>query len=79
VISTQFRDLQQGGHPKWQQVDLSDLPPGWDVGSCVNAGLDPGYELQCEGGAAGAAAAPASAESEANLAYRRQICAAVGC
>jgi TRAP transporter TAXI family solute receptor len=79
VISTQFRDLQQGGHPKWQQVDLSDLPPGWDVGSCVNAGLDPGYELRCESADAGSAPLPATAESEANLAYRRQICAAVGC
>jgi TRAP transporter TAXI family solute receptor len=79
VVSTQFRELQQNGHPKWQQVDLTDLPPGWDVGSCVNAGLDPDYALSCEPAAAVSAPAPATAESEANLAYRRQICAAVGC
>jgi TRAP transporter TAXI family solute receptor len=77
VISTRFRVLQQNGHPKWQQVDLADLPPGWDVGSCVNAGLSPDYVLQCEGN--DAFSSTATAESEANRAYRRQICAAVGC
>ena len=79
VISTQFRDLQENGHPKWRQVDLTDLPPGWDVGSCVNAGLSPRYELQCESAGTDSTAAPATAESEANRAYRRQICAVVGC
>lgn len=75
VISTRFRDLQENGHPKWQQVDLTDLPPGWDVGNCVNTGLSPSYELRCEGGAA----APAAAESSVNRVYRREICSAVGC
>ncbi len=77
VIGTRFPELQENGHPKWQQVDLSDLPPGWDVGSCVNAGLSPDYELQCEG--SDTFPAPETAESEANRAYRQQICAAVGC
>ncbi len=79
VISTRFRNLQQNGHPKWQQVDLSDLPPGWDVGSCVNAGLSPRYDLKCDGEMGAAVPASGSAESEANEAYRRQICAVVGC
>ena len=79
VISTQFRDLQQSGHPKWQQVDLTDLPPGWDVSSCVNAGLSPRYELRCEGVTGLPASAPETAESEASRTYRRQICDAVGC
>ncbi len=79
VISTQFRELQQTGHPKWKQVDLSDLPPGWDVGSCVNAGLSSRYDLKCDAPAAVSAPASATAESDANQAYRRQICAAVGC
>ena len=79
VISTQFRDLQENGHPKWQQVDLSDLPPGWDVGGCVNAGLSARYDLQCRGAGSTPSAMPDSAESEANRAYREQICAAIGC
>ena len=79
VISTQFRELQANGHPKWQQVDLTDLPPGWDVGTCVNAGLSPRYRLDCQGPMAAAASVAPTAESDANRAYRRQICAAVGC
>lgn len=79
VISTRFGELQRIGHPKWQQVDLSDLPPGWDVGSCVNTGLRPDYELECSGPVTASSPEPARAESEANRAYRRQICAAVGC
>jgi len=79
VISTRFRDFQESGHPKWQQVDLTDLPPGWDVGACVNAGLHPRYELQCDVPGPLTAPAAATAESEANRAYRRQICAAIGC
>ena len=80
VISNQFREFQESGHPKWQQVDLADLPPGWDVGSCVNAGLNPRFELKCDWDAPSVTqAAPPTAESDANRAYRRQICAAVGC
>lgn len=80
VIKTGFGALQASGHPKWKQVDLTDLPPGWDVGDCVNAGLDPGYRLACTPAEAeDAAAAAPSAESEANQAYRRRICATFGC
>ncbi|MGC9447626.1 TAXI family TRAP transporter solute-binding subunit [Cereibacter johrii] len=80
VVSTQFPELQQSGHPKWKQVNLTDLPAGWDIGECVNAGLEPAYRLPCDPPQpAVAAPADASAESEANRAYRRQICAVVGC
>ncbi|MGP3698116.1 TAXI family TRAP transporter solute-binding subunit [Rhodobacter sp. NSM] len=81
VVSTHFQELQQSGHPKWKQVNLSDLPSGWDIGECVNTGLQAGYRLPCDGPEPAAAAAPVapSAESEANKAYRRQICAVVGC
>ncbi len=79
VIKSQFRQFQENGHPKWQQVDLTDLPPGWDVGNCVNIGLDSRYELKCDWDAPVSSQVPSTAESEANQAYRRQICAAVGC
>jgi uncharacterized protein len=39
--------LQSEGHPKWKQVDLSALPPGWQVGSCVKQGLEPAFEPTC--------------------------------
>ncbi|MDO5704849.1 MAG: TAXI family TRAP transporter solute-binding subunit [Paracoccus sp. (in: a-proteobacteria)] len=75
LILTRLDDLRANGHPKWKDVDLADIPPGWDIGSCVNRGIDPGYAMTCT-----APAAPAAAiESEANEAYRRSICAAIGC
>jgi TRAP transporter TAXI family solute receptor len=78
VIASRFTELRETGHPKWSQVDLNDLPPGWNVGACVNAGLDPSYDLTCEGDAP-AIVPQADPESAANSAYRRAICAAIGC
>lgn len=75
LILTRLPDLQQSGHPKWKNVDLQDIPPGWDIGGCVNAGLQPDYQLQCTSPVT--AAAPE--ESEANRAYRQYICDTLGC
>lgn len=75
LIINRFTQLQESGHPKWQEVDLNDLPPGWDVSECVNAGLEPGYDVDCTGDAP--AAEPAG--SAANTAYRERICAVIGC
>ncbi|MGB3245932.1 MAG: TAXI family TRAP transporter solute-binding subunit [Sulfitobacter sp.] len=75
VITTKFDELRETGHPKWKQVDLSDIPPGWNIGECVNAGLQPDYVLACEGDAP----AISTQESDANSAYRKQICATIGC
>ncbi|MDO5613285.1 MAG: TAXI family TRAP transporter solute-binding subunit [Paracoccus sp. (in: a-proteobacteria)] len=75
LILTRLDDLRENGHPKWKDVDLSDIPPGWDIASCVNRGISPDYQANCT-----APATPAAAiESEANEAYRRSICAALGC
>lgn len=75
IILTNFRGLQETGHPKWQDVDLNDIPPGWNIGNCVNAGLSQDYTLECT--------APevvgTSIENEANSAYRDRICATIGC
>ena len=79
LIVTNFRQLQDVGHPKWRSVDLNDIPPGWDIGSCVNAGLAEDYSLQCAAQPAMTAAASESLESQANRAYRERICAAIGC
>ena len=76
LILTNYRQLQEVGHPKWKSVDLNDIPPGWDIGDCVNVGLSDNYRMQCKG----QVAAPAeSLESKANEAYRARICAAIGC
>jgi len=78
---TRLPQLQKSGHPKWKNVDLQDIPPGWDIGGCVNAGLQPTYQLQCTAPLASSAAEkPQEAEeSEANRAYREYICATIGC
>jgi hypothetical protein len=77
VITSRFDQLIKTGHPKWKQVNLTDLPPGWNVGNCVNVGLDPNYQLSCKGDAA--AKVSASSEGTANSVYRKQICATIGC
>lgn len=74
LILTRFDELQQTGHPKWRQIDLTALPPGWEVGACVNRGLAEDYALHCPGGVPGL-----GAQSEANEAYRARICDTVGC
>jgi len=74
-VFTRFPELQAEGHPKWNQVNLTDIPPGWDIAACVNEGLAPDYPLSCTGGQGNAAAA----ESDANAAYRERICAQIGC
>ncbi len=76
LILTNFRQLQDVGHPKWKSVELNDIPPGWDIGDCVNAGLVDSYQLQCGGQVA---TTTESLESKANEAYRARICAEIGC
>ncbi|MEM5472757.1 TAXI family TRAP transporter solute-binding subunit [Hoeflea sp. AS60] len=39
--------LRENGHPKWKSVDLTALPPGWQVGSCVKAGMALDYAPTC--------------------------------
>jgi len=72
LIVSHFQELQEEGHPKWKQVDLNDIPPGWDVSACVNTGLEDTFRLPCD------VAARASEERRANAVYRERICAAMG-
>ncbi len=72
LILTRFDQLQDSGHPKWSQVDLQDIPPGWEIGACVNRGLQPDYELACD-------APEAAPENPANAIYRQRICDTIGC
>lgn len=77
VLLTRFQTLQETGHPKWKNVDLNSLPPGWNVSECVNAGLVEDYQLTCSDDAPQSQAE--AIESEANSAYRSRICAVIGC
>ena len=53
--------LRETGHPKWKSVDLTALPPGWQVGTCVKAGMALDYEPACT---ARAETAPADGNEE---------------
>lgn len=80
LILTQIDTLREEGHPKWKSVDLTDIPPGWSIASCVNRGLDPDYEVTCTAPEPAPAQTPEDGpDSQANEAYRRNICAALGC
>ncbi|WP_275782536.1 TAXI family TRAP transporter solute-binding subunit [Pararhizobium gei] len=56
LILNNLDKLQQSGHPKWKDVDLTALPPGWQVGVCVKAGMALDYKPACK--------APASATGQ---------------
>lgn len=74
MILTGFSELRSNGHSKWQQVDLNDIPPGWDVAGCVNAGLAENYQPSCP-----AKESVPLPESVANEAYKARICSVIGC
>ena len=75
LLLTRFDVLQEVGHPKWKNVDLQSLPPGWKVSECVNAGLAEDFRLNC----AQSEPEASTIENEANEAYRARICATIGC
>jgi len=73
-VFTNLDELKANGHPKWNNVDLTAIPAGWEIGQCVNIGLDPSYESTCV-----APPEPESmAEPDANALYRARICALLG-
>lgn len=77
LILTNLDELKASGHPKWKEVDLTAIPPGWDIGACVNRGISADYRPNCT--APIAATPQETPESDANAAYRRSICAIMGC
>lgn len=52
LILNNLDTLQATGHPKWKDVDLTALPPGWQVGVCVKAGMALDYKPACKAPAA---------------------------
>ncbi len=47
LLLSNLDELRQTGHPKWKNVDLTALPPGWEVSNCVKAGMAKDYKLEC--------------------------------
>lgn len=48
LVITHLDQLKQSGHPKWKSVDLTALPPGWKVATCVKLGMAINYDAQCK-------------------------------
>jgi uncharacterized protein len=48
LILNNLDKLQATGHPKWKDVDLTALPPGWQVGVCVKTGMALDYKPTCK-------------------------------
>ena len=61
LILTHMDELRETGHPKWKEVDLTALPPGWKVGDCVKAGMAKDYKPLCKAPVARTAAAAENA------------------
>jgi len=62
LILTNLERLKQNGHPKWRDVDLAEIPPGWQVGNCVKSGMAVSYKPSCT--ASLAAVAPEARDEE---------------
>lgn len=72
LILTGLDKLKATGHPKWKTVDLTALPPGWQVGVCVKAGMAMDYKPSCKAPAAKAGSgADDSNEEYLNLLKQR--------
>lgn len=70
LILNNLDKLQATGHPKWKDVDLTALPPGWQVGVCVKAGMALDYKPACKSPEA-ASQAPDGNEEYLNLLKQR--------
>jgi len=69
LILTNLDKLRAEGHPKWKQIDLAALPPGWKVSDCVKAGMAETYKLACTAPVAPPAAPDAAANVSADQEY----------
>jgi TRAP transporter TAXI family solute receptor len=81
LVLSRLEQLRQSGHPKWKSVDLTALPPGWTVSSCVLEGIAPGYAFSCRkpDGSVVEEGALSAAAPEPNQLYVQRVCARIGC
>lgn len=79
LILTRFDTLRDSGHPKWQSVEMTAIPPGWEVSDCVLEGLSPTHDFTCTGPDGAVAETPEIALPEGNRLYIERVCARIGC
>ncbi len=76
LINRNIEYLRQNGHPKWKQVDLNAIPPGWERAKCVELALRDDYQLPVTNvintiGPASDPIAPANCEALTNPVSKR--------
>ena len=82
LILSRLSKLRETGHPKWKAVDLTALPPGWTVSSCVLDGLSPSFSFSChkpDGTVVAEGPTQTAQAPEANEIYVKRVCARIGC
>jgi uncharacterized protein len=80
LITTRFDQLRENGHPKWREVDVTAIPPGWSVAGCALGGVDPAYRFSCvapDGTVTEEGSEPDM--PEANALFLRRVCERIGC
>jgi uncharacterized protein len=80
LITTRFDELRENGHPKWREVDVTAIPPGWSVAGCALDGVDPAYRFSCvapDGTVTEEGSEPDM--PEANALFLRRVCERIGC
>ena len=79
LVLTRFDTLRETGHPKWQSVDMTAIPPGWEVSDCVLEGLDPAHAFTCVSPGGGVIETPVAVPAEGNQLFIERVCARIGC
>jgi uncharacterized protein len=72
--------LAAQGHPAWRGVDVSDLPPDWELSDCALSALAPGYRFACTAPSGGTVVETAPEADAARRAFfLERACALVEC
>jgi TRAP transporter TAXI family solute receptor len=80
LMVTRLERLRAEGHPKWRNVDMTALPPGWQVSGCVLDGVTPDYAFICERPDGTVVEEGTAATGDgANRLFLQRVCAQVGC
>ena len=80
LLVTRLERLRAEGHPKWRNVDMTELPPGWEVSGCVLEGVTPDYAFSCERPDGTVVEEGAAAGGDgANRLFLERVCARIGC
>ncbi len=81
LIVSRLDRLRDLGHPKWAEIDPTDIPEGWLVSDCALRGVTPGFAFLCRApdGTVGPSEVSDPAPDGPNALFRQRICDRLGC